>query len=465
MPDVRMPDGTIIKNVPEGTTKAQLAAKLQAAPEQEGFSGARMVQNIPSSAWQLAKDVTYPFIHPVETAKGLGNLAEGAVDLANPNIIGGEDKSDYARAVGQFLKDRYGSTEAILSTLENDPVGLLSDVGGLVSGGATVGAKMTGKGAKIAKAAEYLDPVVAAGRGLKAGPGSAVAKWLDPNDMMREVLKFNTTDAPDEHAKWAQTALDEKVVKGSDLTGKFTDKINRLTESLTEAIDAAAPETAVPVERVLAGLEELKANKTAFKIESAKDRDLIDAFKEDFLAEHGDRQYVTVREVQDFKTDVYDKVYNRRKKGKGRNTKEDIYTTVGRSAKEAIEEAEPSVKALNSQLGDLLDARDPLMQKWNRIDNRSKWSLTQMLMTGIGAGLGDTRGAAAGLLAGTVFRPENTARMAVALNELIKNGANARLVENQVLRGLTKAQVVQLEKLAGRYLQEVKDSEQGGEGE
>lgn len=35
MPDVRMPDGTIIKNVPQGTTKAQLMAKLQKQQQQQ----------------------------------------------------------------------------------------------------------------------------------------------------------------------------------------------------------------------------------------------------------------------------------------------------------------------------------------------------------------------------------------------------------------------------------------------
>ncbi|HNC04252.1 MAG TPA: hypothetical protein PLY05_12980, partial [Agitococcus sp.] len=35
MPDVRMPDGTIIKNVPQGTTKAQLMAKLQKKQQQQ----------------------------------------------------------------------------------------------------------------------------------------------------------------------------------------------------------------------------------------------------------------------------------------------------------------------------------------------------------------------------------------------------------------------------------------------
>lgn len=40
MPDVRMPDGTIIRNVPEGTTRAQLMARLnKAQPKSEGALG------------------------------------------------------------------------------------------------------------------------------------------------------------------------------------------------------------------------------------------------------------------------------------------------------------------------------------------------------------------------------------------------------------------------------------------
>lgn len=444
--------------IPDGYTVRQ---------SEPGFQFGEMVRNIPGSTVQLADDVTYPFRHPIETAKAMGNLAEGVLDKVNPDILGGDDKSAYIDAVSQYFMDRYGSVENALQSLESDPAGVLSDVGGLISGGATTAAKVTGKGAKLANMLQYADPVVAAGRGLKAGPGRLLAKAVDPNDLYTEVMKFNTTDSIDDARKWSQTALDEHVTKSADLTGKFSDKIDLLTEELTKAIDAADPHDAAPVERVLRGLDDLEAEKTGFKIESAKDREIIEKFREEFLAEHGDKQYVTARELQNFKTDLYDKVYKKRKRGKGLNTREDVYKHVGRQTKEAIEEVVPEVERLNSQLGELLDARDPLMQKWRRIDNRNKISLYQILagLGGAGAGgasgsIGDLAvGAGAGLLLGEVFRPETQARMAVALNELLKHGGNARLVDSSILRGLTNGQVMQLEKLAGRYMNSEAESE------
>ena len=60
MPDVRMPDGTIIRNVPEGTTREQLQARVNAAK--------------PKSFWQGFKE---------EMATG-ANAAETALSATNP---------------------------------------------------------------------------------------------------------------------------------------------------------------------------------------------------------------------------------------------------------------------------------------------------------------------------------------------------------------------------------------------
>lgn len=101
MPDVRMPDGTIIRNVPEGTTKSQLLAKLQKKQQQQqlekpysdskvalsslvkGFAAIPdAIINTPANLMNLGKAAT----GYVMNESGYGDLAEklGFNDMTEP---------------------------------------------------------------------------------------------------------------------------------------------------------------------------------------------------------------------------------------------------------------------------------------------------------------------------------------------------------------------------------------------
>lgn len=101
MPDVRMPDGTIIKNVPQGTTKSQLMAKLQIQQQQQQveqpYSDSKValssvvkglasipdaVLNTPANLMNLGKAAT----GYVMNESGYGDLAQklGFNDMTEP---------------------------------------------------------------------------------------------------------------------------------------------------------------------------------------------------------------------------------------------------------------------------------------------------------------------------------------------------------------------------------------------
>lgn len=82
MPDVRMPDGTIVKNVPEGTTRAQLQARVVKAQPQK--ADAR-----PASFWQGVKE---------GAAEPLFNMANFAEYLADKAGIK-KPLQDFGRAI------------------------------------------------------------------------------------------------------------------------------------------------------------------------------------------------------------------------------------------------------------------------------------------------------------------------------------------------------------------------------
>lgn len=131
------------------------------------------LDNLLPSAKKLVVDTITPFTQPIETVKAIGRLAGG---VASKLGIGDFDEAT-ADAVGQAILDRYGSVEAFKNTVATDPVGLLSDIAGVLSGGSLAAARAPGVVGRAAQAAgkvgEYVDPISgglkavgAAGRGV-----------------------------------------------------------------------------------------------------------------------------------------------------------------------------------------------------------------------------------------------------------------------------------------------------------
>ena len=184
---VKAPDGSILTlSVPENATNDQIKAfakqewdkrnapPVATAPVKPDYSNLdpleltlTSISNIPKSGLQFGKDIT-AFIHsPVQTAKGLYSLGKGLIELAIP---GEQPDEATARAVGKFIVDRYYGWDNIKNTLATDPVGIVSDVAGLFTGGAALGAKVGGKAgqlaSKVGTVAKAIDPATLAARGV-----------------------------------------------------------------------------------------------------------------------------------------------------------------------------------------------------------------------------------------------------------------------------------------------------------
>lgn len=188
MPDVRMPDGTIIRNVPEGTTKAQLQARVAKAGQAKDTRPDRSwigavgegITNIPSSAGNFAKGVAQAIINPLDTAGAVLDLGAGALqnavpkglaDLINrvdPNPQAASRARETAAVAGAFLKDRYGSTRGIKNTLATDPVGMAADISAVLSGGAALASKAPRLAGALRTGAKYTNPINAATKAAKA---------------------------------------------------------------------------------------------------------------------------------------------------------------------------------------------------------------------------------------------------------------------------------------------------------
>ena len=131
------------------------------------------IANIPGSAVNLAGNLASAVIHPIDTAKGLGNLAMGGVDYLSqklerslpPSVSssitsinnaiarntgllaevppggvaampGYEQPRAAAQAISGFMKDRYGTGANLRNTVVTDPVGVLADAATVLGLGA-----------------------------------------------------------------------------------------------------------------------------------------------------------------------------------------------------------------------------------------------------------------------------------------------------------------------------------------
>lgn len=166
-------------------------------PTSRSLGGAVLegVENIPGSAISFGKDVVQPFLHPIDTAKSMKDLGLGVMEKLG--IKGGSEHEKYADAVGQMLKDRYGSYENIKNTLATDPVGMAADVSMIFTGGGSAAARapgVVGKLGEVAKTAgRFTDPISGVVEGAKGlGKGAAVVTggletFTSPESIVRGV--------------------------------------------------------------------------------------------------------------------------------------------------------------------------------------------------------------------------------------------------------------------------------------
>ena len=117
--------------------------------------------NILPSAGRFAGSMWEMISQPVTTAKNIGALGSSIISLVRDGEQGNEQ---LIKDVGQFFADRYGGAENVAQTLRDDPIGFLADATMILTGGASISARvptvMAGAVAKnLNKIAKTIDPV------------------------------------------------------------------------------------------------------------------------------------------------------------------------------------------------------------------------------------------------------------------------------------------------------------------
>lgn len=220
---------TIVK--PE-TYGATFPATGQESPLQAGLKTAG---NIPSSGYNLVKNVGSALASPIQTLKGIGKTAMGGVQKLIP---GQQADEEYFNAFTNSLKERYGSLDNLQKTAVNDPVGFATELLGVVGGGASV----AGKSAQFNKAVSTvgkgaIKPVTAVTGGIANKTRQATkftigqATGLSPEtitELVRNPQAFKnvTPEIRRETANVVKEALDTRLSELAD-TGKGYETIRQ----------------------------------------------------------------------------------------------------------------------------------------------------------------------------------------------------------------------------------------------
>ena len=161
--DVRLPDGTVIKNVPDGTTQAELTAKLEA----NGYDISKLVSAAPAASETPSGPRRGKFAPILGIMKGVGDVMYGGQELAGKGLkfLGAEETGQ--AIIEDAARRKAIEEERIAPYREKYPMGTgAGEIVGQVIGTAPVGgalaAPFRGVAAVSPTAARIATPVAEA---------------------------------------------------------------------------------------------------------------------------------------------------------------------------------------------------------------------------------------------------------------------------------------------------------------
>ena len=456
----------IIKNQDkQGTPEFEtIAQAYQAAKQQEAskfqFSGKEAIKNLPGSIVQEGKNVIGAITQPIDTIKGIGNLALGVAEKAIPG--GPYPQEKYADAMGEYFSNKYGSKDAFLSELQNNPASILSDLSMFVTGGASgaaklaslskVGAKAAPALEKVAKVGTAIDPLNLAANTAMYGASKVIPTSVAPG-LYESAAKWSTKLGPEERAAITETALKNQIPLTYEGLGKVQSKLSDLGNQMDTLITNATDQNIkIPATKVLESLKDVKKQSGGFKIEAAQDIKEINNIEKQFkdYLKKNKITSVTPQQLQEFKADAYKRIDFGRAPEKPSLAKEQAYRSMAESARTSLEGFMPELKAINAQYGSLKELQPNLQKAVGRIENRDLMGLGATAKTGAGGALGGIPGAVIGFGQSLLDSPKIKGKAALELYKKQNQGLGMFL-DNSARNTLARQLIEQQFELNSQY--------------
>jgi hypothetical protein len=406
---------------------------IQATPSKPfEFSTMETVKNVPSSGIQYAKNIASAFFPPSRAIQGALDVGSG---LMINNIPGyesflknytGETPQELERVkqigtgASQYYKERFANP---LKTLQQDPVGMLGDVSAVLTGGGTVLPKI---GGAVTRTGAAIDPLNLTANTLMYGATKAIPKSVAPT-LYESAVKWSTKLSPSERNVLTQTALDEQIMPTYSGLAKVALVKNQLKDNIDNIIDTATNSNVkIPSSTVFNYINEAKQNLGGFKIGAADDLAEINRIERNFKSylSKNKMNEVTPRQLQEFKSDAYKRIDFDRAAGNPTVAKEEVFKGMSKAAREALEQQDPALKALNARFGSLINLEEPLQRAAGRIENRNMFGLDLGTKTTAGGVVAGGPGAAVGAGLSFLDLPIPKSKAALELYKKQKQGIN-----------------------------------------
>ena len=400
-----------------------------------GFEFSTMISNMGPSLRKNIGDFVSAVTNPIDTVAAIGSTAGGY--LGKAGVPGLERFTPFADAMNDFFRERYGSTEAFLNTVETDPVGALADLSTIFTGVGGAGRAVTSTGgaanrvaSQVSRLGNVIDPVNQSLNVVQAPLGALIPESVPQNLYASGVKPSGTLSATD-RANVLQTGLDEGIMPTPAGVRKLDDLITGFGRRVDNLIEKSIrDDTAVDATVLFSDLADLentvsttvRLNREADLEAIAKVRSALakSIYRTDDIDANTPPKRLDARELQSLKQQAYAAAdYGMRALENPMSNQ--AFQAIGRSARRGVETAvnSPELTALNRRLGGLLEARPVIERASGVTQNRNFVNLPGLLGASAGYGAaGDPFAAAtlgaAGSLAGRI--PQ--AAMGIGLNRM-----------------------------------------------
>lgn len=401
----------------------------------------KQASNLIPSAMNLAKSLTMPLHSPVQFSQNFGNMVMGGVE----KLIPGTQKHEvYADNLADYYKDSYGSWDKIKNKAMNDPFGMWADASGF-GALATTPLRATSLGKAANQAAVATDPV-----NVLLNAPKPVIKAVTPKDMPKKWMKESVKSSfkVDNLDANINTMLDEGIVP----TYKGMQKADSVINDVGNQLDALIKESSnsgAKVHRsvIFQYLTDLKnklsdvSNATDAVEDVAKMQAMADRAFQYLVDNKG--EYLTAKQLNDFKRKQYDKINYNAKNLKGEQVADQTRKAMARGAKDGVESVIPEAHNLNARQGALLELMPELSKAARRIEGNYPWGLMQGVTTGIGHQIFGPVGAAVGAAYSTLKHPMVQPHAAIWLNKLKNQGLLGMFGDNALSPALMREGILQ----------------------
>lgn len=445
----------------EGQPAAQRDYNLQLETPEEGVDYDALdqsvadyvsdtISNVPGSAVNLAKGLGHVVMHPVETAKNMGDLVVGAKEMGvralDPYAVNEPSiEEQKAQAVADTFKGRYGTLGDAANTFRDDPLGAALDASMVLGGGgallrgaaaaskaagaAKVGSVIGNAGQIVTKAGQAIDPLTTLSYAMKplAPVANAAAKKIgdiaSPEAIYGRAMKMPPRTIKDTNRDMAITAaLNERI----PISGEGLAKAKQLTRDIEKDVQKALVDPKYENVRidpvaVAMGAEDRVMNTIGTQVSRTGDINAMQKVTDDFLGTYD--HPLTLKEAHDIKQGTQHaqskRAYDERKSAAVETEKE--YT---RELNDRIYGIAPEIKTMNRRIQGLTELAKEMPNTLNRVGNHSLVNLAGV--QGLGTYLGHYLGGPAGAMLGwgiskAASSPRIQSEIAIAMNAM-RNG-------------------------------------------